>query len=173
MGWATVGRQEVYVTTPDMRLLLPLVLLGACADPSGIEWEQIALRTDHESYAVGDELVLTLENASGRAIQYSWCALGLQEHSADDWVYLFGDMSEWVDSARAPLYTTAIVLDECDGIPLPDGSAVSNLPLPVHPADEGRPYYQPGTEYRFVVALVGRDFEERAVAFSNSFLVAE
>ena len=39
----------------SLTVLLPLLVIGACASPTGVVWERVSLSTDLTSYAIGQE----------------------------------------------------------------------------------------------------------------------
>jgi len=149
-------------------LLLPLLVIGACATATEVDWDRVSLSTDLTSYAIGQDAGVTLTNASGRIVHYSWCVLGVEQRVQGEWVYASGAyLVRWVSEGFFGPNHNVILGDECDFHPLPWRASVTHL-LPTPPYD---PNLEPGPEYRYVIATMGPNFEERAVVHSASFAI--
>jgi YD repeat-containing protein len=150
-----------------LSLVLAAVVVSACASPSDVDWEQTYLSTDRSAYAIGQEAVVTLTNASGQTVRYSWCQLGLERRSDDGtWQHAGGAyLDKWVSDAQSVPNLTAIVGNECDLVELRSRGSVT-YPISAMPS-----FLVPGPEYRYMIGTMGPQFEDRAIVYSSIFAI--
>jgi hypothetical protein len=154
----------------SLRLLLPLLVIGACATPTGVDWDRVSLSTDLTSYAIGQDAVVTLTNASGQTVRYSWCLLGLERRVEGEWERAAGaSLDRWVSEGFfGPTATdTDGLSDVCNFHPLPWLASVAQiLPTPPYNAN-----LAPGPEYRYMIGTMGPLADDRAIVYSSIFAI--
>jgi len=155
---------------PRIPVMIALTCLLACVDSTGVTWQEVTLSTDRQAYAVGDEVVLTLANLSGRDVRYSWCKLEGQQRIGDEWEHVWGvGLQDYVQTGQYIGDGRVTTGYECSLVELSDG-ATTNYVLPGQP---GSWAVEAGSQYRLAIGLVGDQFEDRAVTISNMFEVAQ